>query len=98
MKKIVGADEWIRAASCFLRYQVFVLEQGIPAELEFDGKDIPQQTYYLFLDQKRPVATLRYEKKTPTCFKPERFCVAKEYRGKGLGGQLLEAAEKRAFS
>lgn len=30
----------------------FVLEQGIPAELEFDGKDIPQQTYYLFLDQK----------------------------------------------
>lgn len=53
MKKIVGADEWIRAASCFLRYQVFVLEQGIPAELEFDGKDIPQQTYYLFLDQKR---------------------------------------------
>ncbi|HAR0461321.1 TPA: GNAT family N-acetyltransferase, partial [Enterococcus faecium] len=20
MKKIVGADEWIRAASCFLRY------------------------------------------------------------------------------
>ena len=35
-----------------LRYQVFVLEQGIPAELEFDGKDIPQQTYYLFLDQK----------------------------------------------
>jgi len=65
MKKIVGADEWIRAASCFLRYQVFVLEQGIPAELEFDGKDIPQQTYYLFLDQKRPVATLRYEKKTP---------------------------------
>ncbi|EOM33802.1 GNAT family acetyltransferase [Enterococcus faecium EnGen0254] len=98
MKKIVGADEWIRAASCFLRYQVFVLEQGIPAELEFDGKDIPQQTYYLFLDQKRPVATLRYEKKTPTCFKPERFCVAKEYRGKGLGGQLLEAAEKRAVS
>ena len=47
---------------------------------------------------KRPVATLRYEKKTPTCFKPERFCVAKEYRGKGLGGQLLEAAEKRAMS
>ncbi|EMF0314903.1 GNAT family N-acetyltransferase [Enterococcus faecium] len=98
MKKIVGADEWIRAASCFLRYQVFVLEQGIPAELEFDGKDIPQQNYYLFLDKKRPVATLRYEKKTPTCFKPERFCVAKEYRGKGLGGQLLEAAEKRAMS
>ncbi len=41
---------------------------------------------------------MRYEKKTPTCFKPERFCVAKEYRGKGLGGQLLEAAEKRAVS
>ena len=37
--------------------------------------------------------------KENTCFfKPERFCVAKEYRGKGLGGQLLEAAEKRAVS
>ena len=66
MKKIVGADEWIRAASCFLRYQVFVLEQGIPAELEFDGKDIPQQTYYLFLDQKRPVAgTILRSKRIP---------------------------------
>ena len=37
------------------------------------------------------------KKKTPTCFKPERFCVAKEYRGKGLGGQLLEAAENGRF-
>ena len=37
-------------------------------------------------------------KETRTCFKPERLCVAKEYRGKGLGGQLFEAAEKRAMS
>lgn len=52
MKKIVGADEWIRAASCFLRYQVFVLEQGIPAELEFDGKDIRNKPIIYFLIKK----------------------------------------------
>ncbi|WP_165006634.1 MULTISPECIES: GNAT family N-acetyltransferase [unclassified Enterococcus] len=96
MKEIFGHEEWIRAASCYLRYDVFVLEQKIPAEMEFDGKDLPGQEYFLILDQNKPVATLRYQKKNTECIQPERFCVAKDYRGRGLGRRLLNAAEKKA--
>ena len=36
MKEIFGASPELQAAAFFLRYQVFVLEQNILPELEFD--------------------------------------------------------------
>lgn len=39
MQVYFGNKSWIRGASFYLRYQVFVLEQGILPELEFDEPD-----------------------------------------------------------
>ena len=90
-----GSQKWIIGASFYLRYQVFVLEQGILPELEFDETDAVY-SYFLLMDDLTPVATLRYQKKTATCFQPDRFCVAKEYRHQGFGSKLLALAEKKA--
>lgn len=59
----------------------FVLEQGIPAELEFDGKISRNKPIIYFLI-KRPVATLRYERNT-YLLQAGTILRSKEYRGKG---------------
>ncbi len=95
MKNYFGKEEWIKAACYTLRYQVFVLEQGISPELEFD-EQADSYDYFLILDGHTPVATLRYQLKTSDCIQPERFCVAKNYRHQGIGSQLLALAEEKA--
>ena len=40
MERIVfGNEVYLRAAAFYLRYEVFVKEQQIPADLEFDSLD-----------------------------------------------------------
>lgn len=96
MNDFFGNETWIQAASFALRYEVFVLEQHIPSEWEFDALDTSQRNYFLLLDDLIPVATLRYQLKSETCFQPDRFCVAKPYRKKGIGRSLLFKAEQVA--
>lgn len=95
MQDYFGNQMWLRGASFYLRYQVFVLEQGILPELEFDETGSSDH-YFLIMDDTIPVATLRYQQKSVTCFQPDRFCVAKAYRHQGFGQQLLTLAEKKA--
>lgn len=96
MNVFFGNETWIQAASFTLRYEVFVLEQNIPLEWEFDVLDTSQRNYFLLLDDQIPVATLRYQLKNETCFQPDRFCVAKAYRKQGIGRSLLFKAEQFA--
>ncbi|EMF0202035.1 GNAT family N-acetyltransferase [Enterococcus hirae] len=95
MQVYFGNKSWIRGASFYLRYQVFVLEQGILPELEFDETD-NSDNYFLLMENNVPIATLRYQKKSSTCLNPDRFCVAKNYRQQGFGRQLLSLAEQKA--
>ncbi|MBO1088557.1 GNAT family N-acetyltransferase, partial [Enterococcus hirae] len=95
MQVYFGNKSWIRGASFYLRYQVFVLEQGILPELEFDETDT-SDNYFLLMENNVPIATLRYQKKSSTCLNPDRFCVAKNYRQQGFGRQLLSLAEQKA--
>ncbi|MEY8444699.1 GNAT family N-acetyltransferase [Enterococcus ratti] len=95
IQEYFGNQEWIRGASFYLRYQVFVLEQGISPKLEFDEKNTDYH-YFLLMNAATPVATLRYKKKSAACFQPDRFCVAKDYRHQGFGSRLLLLAEEKA--
>ena len=67
-----------------IRTRVFIEEQHVPAELEWDEFD-EQSTHFLVLHDNNPIATAR--------LKPDgqigRMAVAKEYRNKGIGTKLL---------
>ncbi|MCK9480919.1 MAG: GNAT family N-acetyltransferase [Bacteroidia bacterium] len=70
-----------------IRTAVFVEEQGVEKELEFDGLDHLATSYLLLLDNV-PVGTTRVRKTKEGC-KIERFAVLKNYRIQGLGKTLL---------
>lgn len=73
-----------------IRYRVFQLEQGVSADLEFDGQD-EAATHWLAFWQGEPVGTTRVRSLTPTTAKIERVSVLREFRGLGIGKQLMVA-------
>lgn len=97
-RQVFGNSPWLQAAAFYLRYQVFVLEQGIPPSLEFDELDTQQPDFFVVFNQDCPIATIRYQAdvKRPDWIRPDRFCVAKDYRRQGLGRQLLLDYEEKA--
>ena len=96
-RQVFGKEISLQAAAFTLRYQVFVLEQNIPAHLEFDEIDAKSPPYFVIFDDCLPIATIRYQadEKQPDLIRPDRFCVAKEYRRKGIGRQLLTDYERQ---
>lgn len=70
-----------------LRREVFVTEQGVPAEEELDEYDLTADHYVLVKDG-TVVATTRVIYKEEGC-KLSRFAVRKAERGHGVGGRLL---------
>lgn len=97
MKEIFGASPELQAAAFFLRYQVFVLEQNILPELEFDQLDTVDRLYLVFFDVQLPIATVRYQKIDSLTLNPDRLCVHPDYRNQGLGTKLLARIESQAF-
>lgn len=88
-----GSEPWLQAAAFSLRYEVFVLEQGISPEDEFDWRDTRGQMYFVAFAENRPAGTLRYQKSDPQTLQPDRFCIQKAFRGQGIGRKLLAACE-----
>lgn len=93
MEVIRASETWQRAAVYFLRIQAFVKEKNIPIQMEFDEGDGEQAKYILLLDHQEPAATARLHIMDEKTAKIERVCVASQYRKKGVGRQLIEAAE-----
>lgn len=91
-----GNEHWHQAAAFALRYDVFVLEQGISLQDEFDELDTKDRNYFVVYEQSLAIATIRYQKKDPITIQPDRFCVRKEYRGRGIGKKLLLQLEDKA--
>jgi predicted GNAT family N-acyltransferase len=79
-----------------IRKEVFVTEQGFVDEFdEIDGIS----SHILIFDGDLPVATCRVFKKDGEEYHIlGRLAVLKEYRGKGLGRAMLDAAEKYVSS
>ena len=75
-----------------IRRLVFILEQSVPQEEEWDGRDEESWHWLASDDAGRPIGTAR--------LLPEgqigRMAVLKEYRGYGIGAALLERAVNKA--
>lgn len=72
-----------------LRKIVFVEEQGVPPEIEWDKEE--ESTHFLALSDYKPCGACRW-RKTPNGYKLERFAVLKDYRGNGIGRAMIATA------
>jgi len=71
-----------------IRRIVFVDEQNCPPELEWENEDVSHHFLATYNDV--PAGACRW-RKTDNGFKLERFCVLKEFRGKGIGQKLVQS-------
>jgi len=78
-----------------LRREVFVEEQGVPEEEEWDGRD-GEALHFLAIRDKTPVGTARLRMLPDGVAKVERVAVRRDLRGRGVGRLLMEAVERRA--
>lgn len=82
-------DDKEKADKAFaIRRKVFVEEQHVDPDLEYDEFE-PSSNHYLLFENDTPVATARW-RITSSGIKLERFAVLPDYRGKNYGKQILE--------
>lgn len=81
---------WATAASelTALRHQVFVEEQGVPVDLEIDAQDASAQHFAAWAPSGRLIGTVRLVDGHHI----GRLAVRADWRGRGVGGHLLEQA------
>jgi predicted GNAT family N-acyltransferase len=72
----------------YLRYKVFIEEQKISVDEEFDGSDATSVSFLIFLDHV-PIGSLRYYKDEKGRIHPGRICLLKAYRGLGYGLAMM---------
>lgn len=82
------------AACHALRRTVFIEEQGVPADLEVDGRD-GEAVHLLATDDGTPVGTARFLV-VGDAAKIGRVCVLPDRRGEGIGVALIRAAMAEA--
>ena len=81
-----------RAELSALRERIFIGEQGVPEELEWDGAD-PASRHFLALDDdQQPIGCIRLLGSGQI----SRLCVLETRRNSGIGRALLVAAEEAA--
>jgi predicted GNAT family N-acyltransferase len=79
-----------------IRHRVFVTEQGIPADLEWDGAD-PDATHAVAYNRLgQPLGTGRWLEHVPGTAKVGRMAVLPAVRGTGVGAQVLDALMQSA--
>jgi predicted GNAT family N-acyltransferase len=71
-----------------IRYEVFVLGQGCPAELERNQEE--ESHHFLAFADEKPAGASRW-RKTENGIKLERFAVLDAHRGQGVGQALVKA-------
>lgn len=83
-------------SSLNIRYEVFVIEQKIPKELEIDIYE-KEATSFLIFYKGMPAATGRF-RKYHGCLKFERIATLKPFRGKNLGTLLMKKMQETALA
>jgi len=89
---ITGDWESVREDAQRVRIEVFVIEQNVPIELEWDEGDEVSTHAIAFDEEGQPVATGRL---LPNGY-IGRMAVIKPLRGCGLGREVLEALLRQA--
>lgn len=90
-----------RQGAVNLRMQVFVVEQGVPADVEMDEHDAdPAAVHAVALHQGQVIATGRLVVEPDDAGRPigriGRMAVAAQWRRQGIGGQILQRLEQEA--
>lgn len=82
---------WLQAKTDIaqLRREVFILEQGVPEDLEWDDKDEKARHFGIW-QQGELIAYLRLVKLDPLSVKLTRMAVQKAVRNRGYGSELVE--------
>lgn len=78
-----------------VRHEVFVEEQGVDEELEYDEHD-PGAVHFVAYDCDEPVGAARLRELEDGLAKVERVAVLEPRRGEGIGRDLMAAVEERA--
>lgn len=92
--RIVVASEPSELIDHFqLRRTIFIEEQGVDETLEMDGQDDAATLIVLYIDN-QPIGCARY-RVLDTAVKVERVGVLKEYRGQGLGQDIMAFVEQQ---
>lgn len=89
LTKFTTKDKELYKQASKIRISVFVDEQKVSKEEEFDGLDDISTQYLVFFNEK-PAGTGRL-RETNDGYKLERFAVCKEFRGKNIGKEILQA-------
>mgnify|MGYP003345921462 CR=1 FL=1 len=90
VRKFELAEKHIAAAAFSIRSKVFVEEQHVSREEEFDEFENTSVHFIAIIDE-QPCGAARW-RKTEKGIKLERFAVLKSFRGNGVGEALLKAA------
>ena len=88
IKKFRFKDENLMKEAHRIRYEVFVIGQNCPEELEWEFEE--ESTHFLLIENDIPLASARH-RETEKGYKLERFAVLSEARGKGFGMLILKA-------
>lgn len=85
--KLVANDEELRAAFA-VRTQVFVEEQGVPEDLEWDGND-SEALHMVVKEGDKVIGTARVLFLADNQAKLERMAILKPFRRRGIGRRII---------
>lgn len=88
----IASTEKEKSDALTVRQRVFVVEQGIPLEIELDEHDETATHFVGYINQE-PVCASRL-RVVNNYGKLERICVLKRYRGKAYGAKIIQVMEK----
>ena len=90
----VGTWDKLNSDAMAIRYEVFIVEQSVPEDIERDDMDAVSMHAVAYSDDGQPIGTGR--------LLPDghvgRMAVLRQARGTGIGGQILDALLKKAQS
>jgi len=78
-----------------VRETVFVDEQGVDEDIEYDDND-SEATHVVAYDDDEAIGTARLRATDEMTGKVERVSVLAEYRGEGIGRLLMDTVEEQA--
>ena len=96
MIKILKSKEELNLGFA-LRIEVFVKEQKVPIELELDEKDYSENTVHIgYFNKDKLIGVARLIDMDKDVIHIGRVVIDKEYRGQGIGRELIIGCETTA--